>query len=76
MVIAPMIIGAGFILGVLVGRWWALAPAAALGVWIGIVSEVEVSGWFLGFMYGVVGCLSIGTGVVVRRAIHRLSRTA
>lgn len=71
-----MLIGAGFILGVLVGRWWALAPAVGFGVWIAIVSEVQVPGWFLGLMYGVIGCASIGTGIVVRRAIHRPSRTA
>lgn len=71
-----MLIGAGFILGVLVGRWWALAPAVVFGVWIAIVSEVEVPDWFLGLMYGVIGYVSIGTGIVVRRAIHRLSRTA
>lgn len=71
-----MLIGAGFILGVLVGRWWAVAPAVGFGVWIAIVSEVEVPGWFLGVMYGVIGCASIGTGIAVRRVIHRLRRAA
>ena len=66
--------GAGFILGVLVGRWstsprrWGLRCGS-------ITSEVEVPGWFLGLMYGVIGCRSIATGIAVRRAIHRLSRT-
>ena len=39
-----MLIGAGFILGVLVGRWWALAPALGFAVWIATASEVEVPG--------------------------------
>jgi hypothetical protein len=73
--VVPMLIGAGFILGVLVGRWWALAPALGFAVWIAIASEVEVPGWFLGLGYGVIGCASIASGIVVRRAIHRLSRT-
>ena len=65
-----MLMCAGFVLGVLVGRWWALAPALGIAVWIAIASEVEV----LGLMYGVIGCASIATGIVVRRAT-RLSRT-
>lgn len=71
-VILPMLIGAGFILGLLVGRWWALAPAAGFGVWVAIVSEVEVPGWFLGLWYCVIGCVGIGAGIVVRRVMHRL----
>ena len=70
-----MLIGAGFILSVLVGRWLALAPALVFATWIAIASEVVVPGWFLGLMYGVIGCASIATGIVVRRAVHRLSRT-
>ena len=70
-----MVIGAGFILGVLVARWWALAPALAFAVWVAIASEVEVPGWLLGLMYGATGCASIASGIAVRRAIDRLSRT-
>jgi hypothetical protein len=72
-----MFVGAGFIFGVFVGRWWALAPAVGFGAWIAIVSKVdEVPGWFLGFWYGLIGCVSIGAGVVVRRAINGLGRAA
>jgi hypothetical protein len=76
-VIVPVLIGAGFIVGVVVGRWLALAPAVGFGAWIAIVSELdEVPGWLLGLWYGVIGCVSIGAGIGVRRAILRLSRTA
>jgi hypothetical protein len=76
-VIIPVLVGAGFIVGVFVGRWWALAPAVGFGVWIAVVSEVDaVPGWLLGLWYGVVGCISIGAGILVRRAVLRLSRTA
>jgi hypothetical protein len=67
-----MLIAAGFILGLLVGRWWALTAAIGFGVWVAIVSEVEVPGWFLGLWYSAIGCVGIGTGIAVRRAIHRL----
>jgi hypothetical protein len=75
-VIVPMLIAVGFILGLVVGRWWALAAPIGFGVWVAIVSEVEVPGWFLGLWYGAIGCVGIGTGIVVRRAIHRLRHTA
>jgi hypothetical protein len=32
---------AGLILGLIVGRWWALAAAAALGAWIAVITEVD-----------------------------------
>jgi hypothetical protein len=75
-VIVSMLIAAGFILGLLVGRWWALTAAIGFGVWVAIVSEVEVPGWFLGLWYGAIGCVGIGTGIAVRRAIRRLRHIA
>ena len=69
-----MLIGAGFIVGVLVGRWWALAPALGFAVWIAIASGLEVPGWFLGLMCRRYRVRDIATGIVVHRAIHRLSR--
>lgn len=74
-VIVPVLIAVGFILGLLVGRWWALTAALGFGVWVAIVSEVEVPGWFLGLWYGAIGCVGIGTGIAVRRAIHRMRHT-
>jgi hypothetical protein len=74
-VIVPVLIAVGFALGLLVGRW-ALTAAVAFAVWVAIVSEVEVPGWFLGLWYGAIGCLGIGAGIAVRRAIQRLRRTA
>jgi hypothetical protein len=75
-VIVPVLIAVGLILGLLVGRWWALIAAIGFGVWVTVRSEVEVPGWFLGLWYGAIGCVAIGTGIGVRRAIHRLRHTA
>ena len=75
-VIVPVLIAVGFILGLLVGRWWALTAALGFGVWVAIVSEVEVPGWFLGLWYGTIGCVGIGSGIAVSRVIHRLRHTA
>ena len=71
-----MLIAGGFILGLLVGRWWALTAALGFGVWVAIASEVEVPGWFLGLWYAAIGCAGISTGIAVRRAIPRLRHTS
>ena len=71
-----VLIGVGFILGLLVGRWWALVAPVGFGVWVTIVSEVEVPGWFLGLAYGVIGCVGVGLGVAARRTMRRLRQTA
>ena len=71
----PVLMAVGFILGLLVGRWWALTAAVGFGVWVAFVSELEVPGWFLGLWYGAIACAGIGTGIAVRRAIHRLRHT-
>jgi hypothetical protein len=59
---------AGLILGLAVGRWWALVAAAGIGVWIAVVSEVdEVPPWFLGAAYAVLAASGIAVGVAVRK---------
>ena len=65
-----MLIGGGIVLGLLVGRWWALVPAAALGIWISQATEVEaVPGWYLGLVYALLGAVGIAAGVLVRRRL-------
>ena len=71
-----MLIAVGFILGLVVDRWWAVAAPIGFGVWVAIVSEVEVPGWFSGVWYGAIGCVGICTGIFARRAIHRLRDSA
>ena len=59
---------AGLILGLIVGRWWALAAAAALGAWIALITEVdEVPGWYLGAGYATLTAIGIAAGVGGRR---------
>jgi len=56
----------GFLVGLAVGRWWALLAPAGFGVWIAAVTEVEVPGWYLGLAYGAVAALGTAGGVLVR----------
>jgi hypothetical protein len=51
------------------GRWWSLGAAAAVGIWIALVSEVEVPGWYLGGAYAVFAAIGISAGVVARKAL-------
>jgi hypothetical protein len=61
--------------GVVVGRWWALLAAVALGLWIASVVEVEVPAWFIGGGYGLISALGIAFGVMLRRHLGRPSST-
>jgi hypothetical protein len=64
----------GLILGLIVGRWWALAAAAALGAWIAVSTEVdEVPGWFLGAGYAVLTGVGVAAGVTGRRLMRSRS---
>ena len=74
--VVPVLIVGSFVLGLTVGRWWSLAAAAAVGLWIGIESEVEVPGWYMGLASGAVTCLSITAGVIVRRVVDRRTHTS
>ena len=65
---------AGFALGLIVGRWWALTAAAAVGVLAAVFEEIELEGWFLGLMYAVLTAIGISLGILTRRFAGRLSK--
>jgi hypothetical protein len=58
---------AGFALGLALGRWWALGAGAAVGVWAGVVEDVEVAGWYVGLGYGLLVAVGTAAGVLLRR---------
>jgi len=64
-----VLIVAGFVVGIAFGRWWALLAAVAIGLWVGMTEEVEVSGWVLGFGYGLLSGLGVAGGVMARRLL-------
>ncbi len=70
--IAAAVIGfAGLVLGLIVGRWWALIAAALVGLAVGLFEEVEVQGSWLGFAYGLAAAVGIALGVLLRRFANR-----
>ena len=64
--------GGGFLLGLAVGRWWALGGAVAAGLAIGLTEEAEISGALFGLIGGLLALVGIAGGVAVRR--HALAR--
>jgi hypothetical protein len=64
------LVAIGLVVGLAVGRWWALLTAVALGVWIALVSEVEVPPWLLGLGYCVLSGAGIALGVLIRRSLR------
>jgi nitrate reductase gamma subunit len=72
-----ILVFAGFVLGIAVGRWWVLLAAVAFGIWIGTTEEVEVSGWVLGVGYGGLAAIATAFGLLVRRGLgQRSSRSS
>ena len=59
----------GMLVGLLVGRWWALAAPAAVGIGIAGLSEIDVPGWILGVGYALIGAVGVAVGVLVRRRL-------
>ena len=71
--LALILIPAGFLLGVVVGRWWVLLAPAAFAIWIGATEEVEISGWLIGVGYGGLAALGTAVGLLVRRGLDQRS---
>jgi hypothetical protein len=74
--IALVLVGLGFLAGLAIGRWWALALSVPSAVWIGATTEVEVGGLFLGAGYGLLIAVGIALGVVARQHATRGSRSS
>ena len=55
----------------MVGRWWALLAAVALGIWIGLETEVEIPHWLLGAGYAILAGGGIAAGVLLHKALAR-----
>jgi hypothetical protein len=67
--IAPAtLIGGGFLVGFLAGRWWVLVVALMPGVWAGLTyTSLEVESWWFGLVFGAMAALGVLLGVAVRR---------
>ena len=70
-----VLIGGGFLLGLIIGRWWALIAPTALGVWAGLTfTDLEVSAVWLGFGFAGLAALGVLLGLGARRLAGRAFR--
>ena len=57
----------GLAAGLVIGRWWIVAVPAALGLWIALTAETELSPWFVGANLAVNGAIGVALGVFGRK---------
>jgi len=59
---------AGFVFGLVFGRWWALLAVIPLGGWILATNNLEghIGAWVAAVLSALLAC-AIGSGVALRR---------
>ena len=66
--IAIVFLVLGLVLGLAIGRWWALVLAIGPGLWVGIGADVDIPDWALGLLYFGITAAGIAAGVALRNA--------
>jgi hypothetical protein len=70
-VVVPVLVAAGFVFGLALGKWWALVGAVVVGIVVALTFEVEVSPIVLAVGYGFLSLCAIALGVALRRVVGR-----
>jgi hypothetical protein len=67
---------AGFVFGLVFGRWWALLAVIPLGSWILATNNLDgrVGAWVAEVLSALLAC-AIGSGVALRRLRERRFQT-
>jgi hypothetical protein len=78
--VAWLIFGAAFLVGLLVGRWWAVAAAVPVGVWTWHSAvphfgedEAGIPG-LLGWMSGGATAVAIAVGILARITVRAVTQ--
>jgi hypothetical protein len=77
MALVAALIGAGVLLGLIVGRWWALAAPIAFAVWVyktdrpGFLGAADISRGGIATVVGVWASVAVLVGVALRRFAQR-----
>ena len=75
MLFGVAVIGGGFLVGFVVGRWWALAAPVALGVYVYVAAEASRYGhsdipWgAVALAYGVWAAVGVVGGLLARHLL-------
>jgi hypothetical protein len=74
------VIGGGFLVGLVVGRWWALAAPVALGIYVYFTAEASRYGhsdipWAaVALAYGVWAAVGVVGGLLARHLARRRAK--
>jgi hypothetical protein len=63
--------GGGLVVGLVIGRWWALLLAVGVGIGIGGWEEADIPGWSYGFLASLFVAAGVALGVFLRRGLPR-----
>jgi hypothetical protein len=66
-----VVFAVGLLIGLVVGRWWALLAAVAWGVYVAAESEVELPPGVLALFDMIVAAAGIAAGVMIRRRLAK-----
>jgi hypothetical protein len=65
-VVAAALVAGGLILGLIVGRWWALTAAAAVWLVIALTGDFDGPAWAVGIGMALLAALGVAIGVLIR----------
>jgi hypothetical protein len=65
------IVGAGFIIGFVVGRWPAILAVIPFAGWLR-QNDLEIPWWVLPLAYGSIAAAAIAAGIIARRGLRRV----
>ncbi len=66
--VALFVVIAGFLIGLLIGRWWAIVAALIAGIAAGRGHVFPIDGWDIGLVAAGVTGLAVSVGVGARRS--------
>ncbi len=66
--------GASVVLGLVIGRSWALLGPAVVGVMSAVDNRIEGPRWWVGLFYGGVAALGVLGGILLRRFANRIAK--
>jgi hypothetical protein len=65
-VFAAALVAGGLIVGLIVGRWWALIAAPAVWLVVALTGDFHGPAWAVGIGMALLAALGLAVGVVIR----------
>jgi hypothetical protein len=65
-VVAAALVAGGLVLGLIVGRWWALIAAPIAWLVVALTGDFDGPAWAVGIGMGLLAALGLAVGVLIR----------